>query len=1094
MRTFVGMSNHPSGHTPQEALVREVERLRQALAISRAREDQITLGNLRLEELYQSAHDLVQVCDRRGQVLFANQAWCQRLGYRPPVENLYFLDLVHPRYRQMAANQLSRAEQPGGGARFRTMLVARSGTLVHVSGSIATYVNEQGNQIYRGIFQDITDQVRDEEARHLYNNIANHTLRSPNLNDLYHNIYRELKKEVSAEDIVITRREAGRTWFSYWDGPLRKLADGDQRAGYEDLVSYTVEINKPLLLRESDLRELIAQGTIRPLPVVPHTWIGIPLNSAQRTIGVLFLQHRKAGFLSSRDLKLLDFVSGQLALAVTRKSDEEKLAEQQSRQYAIFESSTHLVWSVNKRLELTAFNRNFEKTMRAQYAVSPQVGAQYHPDHAEATRHYLGNWQEKYQEAFRGKLVQFETCLSSNDQAELWKMVFINPIYRPDGTIHEVSGIAHDITQRKRSEQALLTSEAKFRNIFESFQDIYFRCRPDGTITLISPSVKELSGYETYEVLGKNVTNYYLYDKRTKNMIRKLVKQNSVRNFEATIINSAGDLVQCICNVRLVDSLNGRDREIEGVVRDITNLKKATLALQKAKDEAERALKVKEAFLANMSHEIRTPMNGLMNMVDLLAGTSLTEHQRDYLQTVQNSSETLLTIVNDILDLSKIEAGKMTLQPKPTKISDTFDHLLNLFSRQATEKNVLLSQHIDAAVPPVLRVDETRLLQVLSNLVSNALKFTDSSGSVSADVTPVAAESTDSLPGEHLIRVAVRDSGIGISEENQKTLFEKFSQVDVSATKRYAGTGLGLSISRHLVQLMGGDIGVDSSPGQGSTFWFTFRAVATDDVLPETSPKRLTFTQPGPRVLVVDDNQINRRVAYEILRNAHCLVDTAGSGEAAISLVEQQNYDVVLMDIQMPGMSGIEATQRIKALPLEKQPPVVAMTAYSLPGDQERFVAAGLDDYLSKPIRPEVMLPKVASLSGFRLHQSASVSTGASANPPSVIDRTVLNKLAKYGGDELVVASLRDFDKEAQELLQEAEAACQQGDYEVVQWGLHTLKGNASTLGVQRLAKQAAHAEAQLKQKKYDELSEDLLHLRTLFAEFQRTFRASYNL
>ncbi|MGB3850133.1 MAG: PAS domain S-box protein [Tunicatimonas sp.] len=1088
------MSSHPSGHPPQEALIREVERLRHELAISQAREEQITLGNLRLEELYQDAHDLVQVCNRRGQVLFANQAWCQLLGYQPAQEDLYFLDLVHPQYRKVAVDQLNRVKQPGGGARFRTVLVARSGALVHVSGNIAAYVNERGDQIYRGIFQDITEQVRDEQARHLYNNIANHTLRSPNLNDLYHNIYRELKKEVSAEDIVITRWEAGRTRFSYWDGPLRPPASGDQREGYEDLVSYAVGINKPLLLSASDLHELIARGTIRPLPVVPQTWIGIPLNSAQRTIGVLFVQHRKAGFLSTRDLKLLDFVSGQLALAVTRKSDEEKLAEQQSRQYAIFESSTHLVWSVNKRLELTAFNRNFEKTMRAQYAANPQMGAQYHPDHAEATRHYLDNWQEKYQEAFRGKLVQFETCLSNNAQAELWKMVFINPIYRPDGTIHEVSGIAHDITQRKKSEQALLTSEAKFRNIFESFQDIYFRCRPDGTITLISPSVKDLSGYQTYEVLGKNVTNYYLYDKRTKNLIRKLVNQKSVRNFEATVIDSAGDLVQCICNVRLVDSLNGRDREIEGVVRDITDLKKATLALQKAKDEAERALKVKEAFLANMSHEIRTPMNGLMNMVDLLAGTSLTVQQQDYLQTVQNSSETLLTIVNDILDLSKIEAGKMTLQPKPTKVSATFDHLLNLFSRQATEKDVSLSQRIDASVPPVLRVDETRLLQVLSNLVSNALKFTEASGSVRVEVTRAAAEPTDSLPDEHLIRVVVRDSGIGISEKDQKTLFEKFSQVDASATKRYAGTGLGLSISRQLVQLMGGDIGVDSSSGQGSAFWFTFRAVGTDDVLPESSPKKLTFTQPGPRVLVVDDNHINRRVAYEILRNAHCSVDTAESGEAAISLVEQQSYDVVLMDIQMPGMSGIEAAQQIKALPLKKQPPVVAMTAYSLPGDQERFVAAGLDDYLSKPIRPEAMLPKVASLSGFTLEQSTSVPTDASAAPPSVIDQTVLNKLAKYGGEELVVASLRDFDEETQELLQEAEAACQQADYEVVQRSLHTLKGNASTLGVQRLAERAAHAEAQLKQKKYGELSEDLLHLRTLFAEFQRTFRASYNL
>ncbi len=776
---------------------------------------------------------------------------------------------------------------------------------------------------------------------------------------------------------------------------------------------------------------------------------------------------------------------------------QQALAEQQSRQYAIFESSTHLVWSVNRQMELTAFNRNFDKTMGAQYSVNPQIGTQYNSGHSQVTLQYLTDWKEKYREALRGKLVQFETRLSRDDQPEVWKMVFINPIYRPDGTIHEVSGIAHDITQRKKSESALLTSEAKFRNIFESFQDIYFRCRPDGTITMISPSVKELSGYQTYEVLGKNVTNYYLYDKRTKNLIRELVKQKSVRNFEATLINSAGDLVQCICNVRLVDSLSGRDREIEGVARDITNLKKATLALQKAKDEAERALQVKEAFLANMSHEIRTPMNGVMNMVDLLADTPLTAQQQEYLQTVQDSSKTLLTIVNDILDLSKIEAGKMTLQPKPTRASATVDHLLNLFSHQAKGKNVALSQQIDPSVPPVLMVDEIRLLQVLSNLVSNAIKFTDAKGSVRVQVMKDHIPANHSSGGpsdEHLIRVTVSDTGIGISPKNQRLLFKKFSQVDTSTTKRYAGTGLGLSISRQLVKLMSGEIGVDSAPGQGSTFWFTFRAAAAEAVLPKANQQKLVFANPGPKVLVVDDNQINRRVAYEILRNAGCAVTTAESGEAAITLVQKQPFDLVLMDIQMPGMSGVEATQRIKALGLAVQPPVVAMTAYSLPGDQTRFMEDGLDDYLSKPIRPEEMLPKIAVLTGFALQQSLTATATSETTSSLVIDQAVLGKLEKYGGKELVVESLRDFEQEAQELLEKTEAACETQDYETIQRGLHTLKGNASTLGVQRLAQQAAHVESQLKQKKYDELSEDLLLLSTLFLEFRRTFHTIYNI
>ena len=774
---------------------------------------------------------------------------------------------------------------------------------------------------------------------------------------------------------------------------------------------------------------------------------------------------------------------------------QQKLYEQQSRQYAIFESSTHLVWSVNHALELTAFNRNFEKTMGAKYGVVPQLGTQYHPDRPDVTQAYLTNWEPKYREAFRGKLVQFETQLARDDQPELWKMVFINPIHRQDGTIREVSGIAHDITQRKRSERALLTSEAKFRNIFESFQDIYFRCRPDGTITMISPSVKELTHYETYEVLGKNVTNYYLYDKRTKNLIRELVKQKSVRNFEATVINSEGDLIQCICNVRLVDSLNGRDREIEGVARDITKLKKITLSLQKAKEEAERALVVKEAFLANMSHEIRTPMNGLMNMVDLLADTPLNPQQRDYLQTVQDSSQTLLSIVNDILDLSKIEAGKMSLQPKPTEVSTLLNHLLNLFSHQASQKNVSLRHHLDAAVPAVLAVDEVRLLQVLSNLVSNAVKFTNAGGTVSVEVALANSPSAIApAPGEHLIRVSIKDTGIGISAKDQQSLFKKFSQVDTSAAKRYAGTGLGLSIARQLVKLMRGEIGVQSNPGQGSTFWFTFRAAASNAVPQKVSRERLVFAEPAPHVLVVDDNQINRRVAHEILRKAGCTVTTAESGEAALTLVTQQSFDIILMDIQMPGMTGTEATLRIKALGRPDQPPIVAMTAYSLPGDQERFMEAGLDDYLSKPIRPEVMLPKIASLTGCPLQNLPwTTPNPAEAGSPQVINKAVLQKLAKYGGSELVVESLQDFEEEAQGLLHETERACQQQDYEAMQRSLHTLKGNASTLGIEHVAEWALRIETKLKEKKYDELSEDLLLLSGSFLEFSRSFHSTYN-
>ena len=1059
-----------------------------------------------LDELYHSAFDLILITDEQGKLLFANRAWCEKLAYpAEEVKSIHFLETIHPQYRKVAQSYWSQLHETGGGDRFRSVFVARSGELIHVSGSIMLRTDEKGQRTYRGIFHDISDQVRAEQSRNLYNSIANHTIHSSNLQDLFHNISQELKKVVRAEDFVITVLHAQSVDFSYWSGPQAYLLQEEgHRAGLEDLVQYATSVGKPLLLNAADLTELVETQVIRPIGPVPGVWISVPLISKQETIGLLFVQNQQPDTLDSRDLELLDFVSGQVALAIDRKANEEKLNEQQSRQYAIFESSTHLVWSVDRDLKFTAFNRNFEKTLEMQYRVAPRLGEQYHEGHPEVSQRYLHFWKEKYQEAFRGKTVQFEVPFTTRNRQDIWKLVFINPIYREDGTIREVSGIAHDITQRKKSEIALLDSEEKFRNIYESFQDIYFRCRLDGTLTMVSPSVKELTRYETYDVLGKNITNYYLYDKRTKNLIRRLVKQKSVRNFEATIIREDGQLIQCICNVRLVDSLYGKNREIEGVARDITELKKTNLALKKAKDEAERSLRIKEAFLANMSHEIRTPMNGIVNMVDLLANTPLDGKQREYVQTVQDSSKTLLTILNDILDLSKIEAGKMTLQRTAVSVSDVLRKLYNLFSYQAVGKHVDLQYHTDEHIPPALLIDEVRLLQILSNLTANAIKFTEAGGKIIIRVLNTAVKDiSDRRVGhqEHTVKVTIEDTGIGIAARDQQELFKNFNQIDTSSSKRYQGTGLGLSIARQLVELMGGKIGVNSKVGQGSTFWFTFRAETTDVEPPVavSKDKKLAFIgpdpQPGPRVLVVDDNAINRRVACEILENAGCTVFTVEGGQAAIDQLKQRSYDIVLMDIQMPDMNGVEATERIRVLNIPNLPPVVAMTAYSMETDKDKFMKAGLDEYISKPIRPDEMLEKIAVLTGFTLDTEPTASpktTNSEQDSLEVISKPVLEKLKKYGGDALVTESLQDFETEVGTLLETISQSAVREDYPVVLSALHTLKGNASTLGVERLAHWAKAIESRLKEKKYTGLSEDLLILRASFLEFQRAFRQTY--
>ncbi|MBT8129474.1 MAG: response regulator [Gammaproteobacteria bacterium] len=403
-------------------------------------------------------------------------------------------------------------------------------------------------------------------------------------------------------------------------------------------------------------------------------------------------------------------------------------------------------------------------------------------------------------------------------------------------------------------------------------------------------------------------------------------------------------------NEELINNLTQAGVELENMNSELTDeiehVKRMEQELKQARDKAEEMSQAKGEFLANMSHEIRTPMNGVIGTLQLLSDTELGSTQKEYVDTAHKSAQSLLTILNDILDLSKIEAGKLNIELIPLDLREIVTELITLHTMTADEKAIELVADIDDKIPNILIGDPTRIRQILANLISNALKFTEK-GHVLVRIQLASSDDNNAM-----VSFEVEDTGVGIEDHIQDKLFNEFTQADGSTTRKYGGTGLGLAIVRQLVEMMHGEFGVESKPGQGSTFWFR---------IPLEISSEQTLKQPGEfeqefkgtlsgHILLVEDNPINQMIAQKMLEKIGLESTLAHDGQQALNMLEQNTYDAVLMDCQMPVLDGFEATRRIREQGGLKELPVIAMTANVMEGDREKCIAAGMNDYIGKPV------------------------------------------------------------------------------------------------------------------------------------------------
>lgn len=725
----------------------------------------------KLQNYFDNAYDLIQSVDENWKYIYVNKAWEKMLGYsEQEAVKMTMKQVIHPDYLDHCMQVFGRLMKGEAVPEFEIAFVCKNGISVELIGSVIPYMKKGKFVSTMGFFKDITQR---KEAEKLL-----------------------LQSEQKYRTLIETMNEG----VLYVDN---KDAIQFANKQYCEMTGYSLneligKVAYKLMMDEEGQKFILQQNHERQVGVSNDYEIQIRKKNREK-----IWVHISGVPVRDESGKIIGSMGTHLDIS-PRKKAELELKQSEEKWRSLVQNAPDIILHMSLEGKILFINTPTASTVigKSAYEFMPKG------------QHIIFN--NAIDTVIRtGKPTNYELQGIKSTGELGWYYTRLSPIFHDD-KLDSLALITTEVTERKKIESQIKASEEKFRGIFESIQDIYCRTDKDSFIQIVSPSVKNVLGFEPEELIGKNIAEIYVNPQDMERLIADLRAFGKSTNFEAAFKTKDGKEIIISTNANYIFDAEGKMIGTEGVGRNITKQKMAEREMARARKLAEESSKTKSEFVANMSHEIRTPMNGIMGMLDLLMNSHLNKEQKEYALTIKDSTNILLHLINDILDFSALETHKVKIKAEPANLILLLEKVISSFEREAKSKNIFLGYELIASVPKLVLIDEFRITQLMMNLMSNALKFTNE-GSIIIRISQIGTKQKARLKFE------VMDTGIGIAKEDQNKLFRKFSQIDSSLNKKYKGTGLGLAICDQLVKLMGGEIDFSSELGQGSNFWFTLK-------------------------------------------------------------------------------------------------------------------------------------------------------------------------------------------------------------------------------------------------------------------------------